>query len=237
MAEALSTNAVGAARARGFAIGLLAALALVSLLAAYHGERSAVTFGLLVVFLVGPLAIAVPGLLARNRRTYAWATLCVTPHFIYALTEIVANPAIRVLAASILLLGLALVVALIAYLRLTRVGGGEDDGQGTSHDPPRMGRNRQIQRLNRRALVERFRRSTNPCPLSPSRARPQERDRQPALRSERRFVELIEHREQRMQVARQTVHEVQRGLLRQLEATTGRAQAQCLALPCFVELG
>jgi len=65
-----------------------------------------------------------PGMLARNRRTFAWATLCVTPHFIYALTEIVANPAIRVLAASILMLSLALVVALVAYLRLTRAGGG-----------------------------------------------------------------------------------------------------------------
>ena len=120
MADTLSTNAAGATRARGLALALLATLAAVSLLAAYQGERSAVTFWLLVVFLTGPLAIAVPGMLARNRRTFAWATLCVTPHFIYALTEIVANPSIRVLAALILLLSLALVVALVAYLRLTR---------------------------------------------------------------------------------------------------------------------
>jgi len=96
-------------------------LAAVSLLAAYQGERSAVTFWLLVAFLAGPLAIAVPGMLARNRRTFAWATLCVTPHFIYALTEIVANPSIRVLAASMLVLSLALVVALFPYPRLPRV--------------------------------------------------------------------------------------------------------------------
>lgn len=123
MADTHSTNAAGAARARGFALTLLATLAVVSLLAAYQGERSAVTLWLLVVFLAGPLALALPGMLARNRRTYAWATLCVTPHFIYALTEIVANPAIRVLAASMLVLSLALVVALVAYLRLTRAGG------------------------------------------------------------------------------------------------------------------
>jgi uncharacterized membrane protein len=123
VADALPTNAAGADRARGFALTLLALLALVSLLAAYQGERSAVSFGLLVFLLVTPLAIAVPGMLARNRRTFAWATLCVTPHFIYALTEIVANPSIRWLAASILVLSLALVVALVAYLRLTRVGG------------------------------------------------------------------------------------------------------------------
>jgi len=123
VADALPTNAAGADRARGFALTLLALLALVSLLAARQGERSAVSFGLLVLLLVTPLAMAVPGMLARNRRTFAWATLCVTPHFIYALTEIVANPSIRWLAASILVLSLALVVALVAYLRLTRAGG------------------------------------------------------------------------------------------------------------------
>ncbi len=122
MAEEISTNAVGAGRARGAALAFLALLAVASLLAAYQGERNAVSLGLLVLLLVTPLAIAVPGMLARNRRTFAWATLCVTPHFIYALTELVANPAIRMLAASILVLSLALVVALIAYLRLTRAG-------------------------------------------------------------------------------------------------------------------
>jgi uncharacterized membrane protein len=121
VADTLSTNAATAARARGLALTLLATLAIMSLLAACQGERSAVTFWLLVLFLAGPLAIALPGMLARNRRTFAWATLCVTPHFIYALTEIVANPSIRWLAASILVLSLALVVALVAYLRLTRV--------------------------------------------------------------------------------------------------------------------
>jgi uncharacterized membrane protein len=110
----------GADRARRFALLLLAALAAVSLRTAFEGERSSVTFWLLVFFLLVPLAIAVPGLIARNRRTYAWATLCITPHFIYALTEIVANPAIRELAASMLALSLGLAVALVAYLRLTR---------------------------------------------------------------------------------------------------------------------
>lgn len=113
----------GTDRARRFSLLLLAALAAVSLRTAFEGERSAVTFWLLAFFLVVPLAIAVPGLIARNRRTYAWATLCVTPHFIYALTEIVANPAIRSLAAAMLVLSLGLVVALIAYLRLTRARG------------------------------------------------------------------------------------------------------------------
>ncbi len=127
MADPVPTTAAtlraGADRARRFALLLVAALAAVSLRTAFEGERSAVTFWLLAFFLLVPLAIAVPGLIARNRRTYAWATLCVTPHFIYALTEIVANPAIRELAASILALSLGLTVALVAYLRLTRADG------------------------------------------------------------------------------------------------------------------
>ncbi|MBK7902134.1 MAG: DUF2069 domain-containing protein [Proteobacteria bacterium] len=123
MADNLSTDADGADHARRYALALLALLAVVSLLAAFWGERSAAAIGLLVFLLLTPLAIAVPGMLARNRRTFAWATLCVTPHFIYSLTELVANPSIRVLAAAILLLSLALVVALVAFLRLTRAEG------------------------------------------------------------------------------------------------------------------
>ena len=92
----------GADRCRWLSLALLALLAAVSLLAAHFGERSPLAFWLLVLFLLGPLLLALPGLLARRRRTFAWATLCVTPHFVYALTEIVANPAIRPLAAAML---------------------------------------------------------------------------------------------------------------------------------------
>jgi len=110
----------GVDRARFLSLLLLTALAAVSVRTAFVGEHGAVTFWLLVIVLVVPLALVAPGLLTRNRRTFAWATLCVTPHFIYALTEVVANPPIRALAASILVLSLGLVVALVAYLRLTR---------------------------------------------------------------------------------------------------------------------
>jgi uncharacterized membrane protein len=76
-----------------------------------------------VAFLVVPLVITLPGILRRNRRTFAWATLCITPHFIYALTEVVANPAIRVLTAAMMVAALGLTLALVAYLRLTRPSG------------------------------------------------------------------------------------------------------------------
>jgi uncharacterized membrane protein len=113
-------NKTGADLARWLSLALLALLAVVSLLAAHFGERSPTTFWLLVLFLVGPLALALPSVAARRRRAFAWATFCVTPHFIYSLTEIVANPAIRPLAAAIFVIGLGLVIALVAYLRLTR---------------------------------------------------------------------------------------------------------------------
>ena len=120
MVEGDADAATGAAQARLVALALLFALAGTALLAAFFGERSVLSFWLLVLLLVGPLLVALPGLLRGRRRTFAWATLCVTPHFIYALTEIVANPAIRPLAAVMFGLSLGLVVTLIAYLRLTR---------------------------------------------------------------------------------------------------------------------
>jgi len=120
MVEGDVDAATDAVQARLVALALLFALAGTALLAAFFGERSALSFWLLVLLLVGPLLVALPGLLRGRRRTFAWATLCVTPHFIYALTEIVANPAIRPLAAMMFGLSLGLVVTLIAYLRLTR---------------------------------------------------------------------------------------------------------------------
>jgi uncharacterized membrane protein len=122
MVDSSRDVATGAGHARLIALTLVLALAGTSLLAAFVGERNPVSFWLLVLLLVAPLVATVPGLLRSNRRTFAWATLCVTPHFIYALTEAVANPAIRLLAAAMLGLSLGLVVTLVAYLRLTRTG-------------------------------------------------------------------------------------------------------------------
>ena len=99
---------------------LLAALTVVVVFALARSTAGNVSRALHVVFLLVSLALPLRGLLRRNRRTYAWATLCLTPHFVYALTELVANPVLRPHAAAMLLLSLALMVALVAYLRLTR---------------------------------------------------------------------------------------------------------------------
>jgi uncharacterized membrane protein len=110
-----------ASRARALVLGLLSALAVVVVLALLRspgGAANSVT--LLAAVLLVPLALPLRGLLRHDRRTYAWATLCLTPHFVYGLTELVANPALRLHAAAMLVLSLALMVALVAYLRLTR---------------------------------------------------------------------------------------------------------------------
>jgi len=87
--------------------------------------------GVLALALLVPLLLPLPGLLRRRRRTYAWATLCVAPYFIYGVTEGVANPAVRVMAGAILFASLALFVALVAYLRLTRPTAGPQDAPGS----------------------------------------------------------------------------------------------------------
>ena len=115
--------ATGAGHARLITLTLLVGLIALSVTAAFFGERSTVSFWLVVAFLVVPLAITLPGIIGRNRRTFAWATLCVTPQFVYALTEVVANPAIRVLAAAMIAVAVGLTLALVAYLRLTRSSG------------------------------------------------------------------------------------------------------------------
>ena len=74
------------------------------------------------IALLLPVAAPIPGLLRGTRRTYAWATLCVAPYFVYGVTEVIANPAVRGAAAAILLASLAWFVALVGYLRLSRPG-------------------------------------------------------------------------------------------------------------------
>lgn len=76
----------------------------------------------LIAVLTSPLLIAIPKLLAGNRRAYAWMTLAITPYIVVAITEAVANPASRVWAGLCLASAFLLFVLLIAYLRVTRPG-------------------------------------------------------------------------------------------------------------------
>jgi uncharacterized membrane protein len=71
-----------------------------------------------------PVVAPLPGLVRGRRRTFAWATLCVTPYFVYGVTEVIANPLVRGAAGAILFASLAWFVALVSYLRLSRSGAG-----------------------------------------------------------------------------------------------------------------
>jgi uncharacterized membrane protein len=71
-----------------------------------------------------PLWVPLRGLLRRNRKTYAWATLCVIPYFIIGTTEAVANPQYRAWSGLCLALALLLFGSLILYLRVTRAESG-----------------------------------------------------------------------------------------------------------------
>lgn len=74
----------------------------------------------LIAALTLPLVIALPKILAGERRTYAWMTLAVTPYIVVAITEAVANPESRAWAGLCLMMGFLLFVLLIAYLRASR---------------------------------------------------------------------------------------------------------------------
>lgn len=108
-----------AGRIRAFTIGLFCALIAVVVLWHTAGQRS-MSHILLGLALTLPLWAPLPGLIARKRRTYAWATLCVVPYFVLGVTEAVANPAARMWAGLCLSVALVLFVGLIGYLRVTR---------------------------------------------------------------------------------------------------------------------
>lgn len=95
---------------------LLAASSVAAVLLHWSGPPSAI----LALALLTPLVAPLPGIVRGDRRTHAWATLCVVPGFVYGLTEVVANPRLRPIALLVLGASLALFFALVAYLRVTR---------------------------------------------------------------------------------------------------------------------
>jgi uncharacterized membrane protein len=79
------------------------------------------------VLLAAPLLLPLRGLWKRNRRTYAWTTLCLVPYIVIGITELVANPQARDWAIGCLLLSFAAFIGCIAYLRVTRPMSGSAD--------------------------------------------------------------------------------------------------------------
>ena len=95
---------------------LLAASSAAAVLVSWSGTPSVILALVLLPPLVAPLA----GIARGDRRTHAWATLCVVPGFLYGLTESVADPDHRKLPALVLGSSLVFFFALVTYLRVTR---------------------------------------------------------------------------------------------------------------------
>ncbi len=76
---------------------------------------------LMCLIAVLPLLAPLNGLVRGRRHTYAWATLFAIPYLAFALTELLANPQARWVAALTLLLVFAWFCTMILYLRASRV--------------------------------------------------------------------------------------------------------------------
>lgn len=112
-------QSVAATRLRASSIALTAAL--IALVMLWQlATRVSIERLLLSLLLTLPLWAPLRGLIRRDRRTYAWATLCVIPYFILGVTETIANPVTRAWSGTCLALALLLFVGLIGYLRATR---------------------------------------------------------------------------------------------------------------------
>jgi uncharacterized membrane protein len=68
-----------------------------------------------------PLLAPLRGLILGRRYTYAWATLFAIPYLIFAVTELLVQPAARWVAAASLLLVFAWFCSMILFLRASRV--------------------------------------------------------------------------------------------------------------------
>jgi uncharacterized membrane protein len=101
--------------ARSLTVGLWLAVAL-SLL----GWMAAGYPRLICVLAVLPLLAPLNGLIRGRRHTYAWATLFAIPYLVFALTELLVNPAARWVAAASLLLVFAWFCTMILFLRVSR---------------------------------------------------------------------------------------------------------------------
>jgi uncharacterized membrane protein len=72
------------------------------------------------VLAVLPLAAPLNGLVRGHRHTYAWATLFAIPYLVFAMTELLVNPAARWAAAVSLLLVFGWFCTMVLFLRASR---------------------------------------------------------------------------------------------------------------------
>jgi uncharacterized membrane protein len=75
---------------------------------------------LICVLAALPLLAPLNGLVRGRRYTYAWATLFAIPYLAFALTELLANPAARWVAAMSLMLVFGWFCTMVLFLRASR---------------------------------------------------------------------------------------------------------------------
>lgn len=110
-------NPTGQRRLRRLVLGLIALIALTLL--AWHWN-TATRHPWLLALSLAPLLIPLAGLVRGHRQTYVWCSLLTIPYMALGVTELIADPRRRAAPATLLLLAFAWLVALIAYLRVTR---------------------------------------------------------------------------------------------------------------------
>lgn len=106
------TRAAATARTVTIAIWTALALSLLAWIAAGYSWRLCAAAALL-------LSAPLRGLLRGRRHTYAWASLFATPYLMFALTELLVNPAARWAAGASLLLVFAWFCSMVAFLRIS----------------------------------------------------------------------------------------------------------------------
>jgi uncharacterized membrane protein len=110
--NALPDARVVPARARRWSVATAAVLAACVTAAALRSAPLPSSLAWAALMLL-PLLLPLPGILRGTPRTFAWGTLCVAPYFVYGLTEVVANPALRVAAGAILFASLGWFASLV----------------------------------------------------------------------------------------------------------------------------
>ena len=67
-----------------------------------------------------PLAAPLGGLVRGRRYTYAWTTLFAIPYMVFAVTELLVNPAAQWVAGATLLLVFSWFCSMVVFLRVSR---------------------------------------------------------------------------------------------------------------------
>jgi uncharacterized membrane protein len=106
-------------RMRNATLGWMAVLAFNVLVLINRGGVSSRSLLFSALMLI-PLLLPLRGILQGDRRTYAWANLCIVPYIIYGIVAATSNPGSRWSAFALLGGGIGLFAALVGYLRASR---------------------------------------------------------------------------------------------------------------------